>query len=212
MKRYTFFETQYIREHYKRHSDAVAIAAHLGRCIHALRVKISKMGIAIPNKIGFSNLEIKFLRDNYLTLSNRHLADRLGKKKTVTRNMMRELGLTRKKEKPWTHQEDEILLHNYRTKGNIEIAGYINRTEGGIIKRMRTLKIKRTPAELAALNELKMRKFLSHCFKPGHTGHKIDHAKAWATRRMRDAAHEQIIQRIQQREKSFHSPNPNSHG
>lgn len=201
MKRWTIEETLFLRVNYKRHEDAKWIAAQLGRNHGAVQQKIHKLGIAIPNRITWSPDEILFLQRNYQKHTNRELASMLRKKRTILRMKLYELGLSRGRGKPFTQEEDSVIISYYRVKGDTAIATLLEgRTKKTVRKRRLALGLLRTKAEIAAIMKANKPRFLKHCFKPGHNGMSRDMKKAWQTRRSRDYSHDFIIQQIQQRE------------
>lgn len=196
---WTIKEVNYLKANYKKHSDVRAIATALNRPLGGVHQKISELGIAIPNKIHFSKEEIVYLQTHYKIKTNRELAAQLGKKITVVRMMMYSLGISRysQKERAWTKQEDEILLNNYKVKGDTDIAKLLpGRTVGGVRKRRVTMKLKRTPKQVQSIIESNKPRFLQHSFKPGEKRYQNNMAKAWRTRKQ---SHEEVMKNIEKR-------------
>lgn len=164
------------------------IASQLNRQLSATYQKANELGFTFPCKINFTRLEEDFIRNYYLQMTNEQLASELGKKKTIVRMKLYELGLRRynQKARAWTDEEDKILIANYRTMGDVAMSKIITgRTKKGICKRRRTLKLQRTPEESAILIEQGKQKFLQNSFKPGHTVIVPSESRkqVWVTRR-----------------------------
>lgn len=73
------------------------------------------------NKIVFTPEQHQYLRENYLNLSNKELADALGLKLTRLRNELRVLGLKRMKLQFWTDEQISFLKENFRRIGETEM-------------------------------------------------------------------------------------------
>lgn len=107
-------------------------------------------------KIELSKSEIKFLKDNFQTMTNQELANHLGLKLTKTRMVLYKLGLKRMKLEYWTDDQVDFLIKNYQTIGDVELAEIFNKkwhkekgwTLKHIEKKRMYLKLKRTPEEL----------------------------------------------------------------
>lgn len=100
--------------------------------------------------------EIKKMRSN---LTNeqlyRHLTVNFGLNTGFTsfRTELYKIGLKKCKILRWTNSETEYLLNNFKTKGNKEIAEHLSKpgrvfTKKNIEKKIKLLKIKRTPEDL----------------------------------------------------------------
>lgn len=197
-------ELKYVKENYKKHSDISTIVAHLGRSKGAIHKKISDLGIAIPTKTKFPRGYKKYLKNNYQSMSNQELANALGCTLTVLRNKLYELGLRRYSAaiEHWTADENKILLDNYQTKTNIDIARMLfpKRDKKSVAKRIKHLKLKRTPEQVAAIKAENLKRFTANSFKPGEKRYKSNPEKAWITRRKNaQKTHTQIINDINRR-------------
>jgi hypothetical protein len=154
--------------------------------------------MAIGKKTIFTSSDINYLKENYLRRTNKQLATHLGKKLTVVRNKMYELGLARynQKERAWADWEDSILIANYKDTGDVQLAKMIGREKGGVRKRRITLNLIRTVAQINAIVETNLTKFKKTSFKPGNKS-TPNPVKAWQTRRERDnMSQEQIMRKI----------------
>jgi hypothetical protein len=111
------------------------------------------------NKIVFTPEMHQFLKDNYLSMTNRELADALGLKLTRTRTELYKLGLKRMELEYWTKQQTQFLKDNYKDFGDTELAEIFEVkwykakgwTKKHIEKKRRYLKLKRTTAEKKAI-------------------------------------------------------------
>ena len=98
--------------------------------------------------------DIKFLKDNYQTMTNRELAAGLGIKLTTCRTKLYQLGLKRMEMEYWTQEQIQFLKDNYLEMGDTEMAEIFNEVcpkEKGwskkhIEKKRRYLKLKRSKA------------------------------------------------------------------
>jgi hypothetical protein len=113
-----------------------------------------------PNKGLWAKVDVQFLRDNYLKLTNAQLAKALHKKITSTRMKLYELGLMReKRSRPWIPSQVEFLKENYRKYGDKELSEIMNRkwprkelwTKKRVTKKRELLGIKRTAEEVQAI-------------------------------------------------------------
>lgn len=137
-------------------------------------------------------------------MTNKQLAQHVGKKLTVVRMKLYELGLSRysQKERSWKPEEDDILVLYYKTTGDVQIAKMLQRSKGGVRKRRKTLGLERSIDEINKIVERNMTEFTKTSFKPGNKS-KCNPAKAWETRRKRDAEPQEVIlKRINHREKA----------
>lgn len=187
MKRWDEKEIDVLKSCYRK-VPASMIAQELNRPLLAVYQKANELGITLPTKINFSEQDIEFLKNNYLTLSNGQLAEKLEKKKTIVRMKLYEMGLRRydQKARAWTPEEDALLLANYRTMGDVALSKLIaGRTKGGVCKRRKTLQLERTAEQVAALVEEGRKKFLEHSYKPGHVYCVTEEGRKniWITRR-----------------------------
>lgn len=205
MKRdWTMAEIKYLKESYKAHADISAIAEQLGRSKGAVHTKISQIGIAIPTKTKFPRGYKKYLKDNYQSMTNQQLADALGCTLTVLRYKLYEMGLRRYSAavEHWTAEENKILLDNYQTKTNIDIARMLfpKQDKKSVAKRLKQLKLKRTPEQEAAISAENLKRFKANSFRPGECRYKNNPEKAWRTRRQNaQKTHSQIINEINRR-------------
>jgi hypothetical protein len=98
--------------------------------------------------------DIKFLKDNYQTMTNRELAAGLGIKLTTCRTKLYELGLKRMEMEYWTEEQIQFLNDNYLEMGDTEMAELFNEfflkekgwSKKHIEKKRRYLKLKRSKA------------------------------------------------------------------
>lgn len=123
----------------------------------------------------YTQQEIQFIRDNWQRMSDKEIAQRLGRKAGGVKNARHKMGLTRHTKKPWTPQEDEILKKHYPTKKTEELLPLLpGRNVQGIYNRVDLLGIKKDPEFLYQMNRelgLKMvesQAFKSKRFKKGH--------------------------------------------
>lgn len=78
-------------------------------------------GNAVWNATAWTHKMIKFLKDNYQSMTNRQLAKALNLRLTVTRNKLRELGLKRMDLEYWSKAQIEFLGKNYKKMGDVEM-------------------------------------------------------------------------------------------
>ena len=112
------------------------------------------------NKIDWTDKRLKFLKENFNTMTNQQLADSLGLKITSVRHKCYELGLYKMTLEYWTDEQVDFLLKNYKEKGDTELAEIFNKkwykdkgwTKKHIEKKRRYLKLKRTPEEIARIH------------------------------------------------------------
>ena len=110
------------------------------------------------NKIDWTDKRLKFLKENYNTMTNQQIADSLGLKITAVRHKCYELGLYKMTLEYWTDEQVDFLLKNYKEKGDTELSEIFNEkwhkdkgwTKKHIEKQRRYLKLKRTPEEIAS--------------------------------------------------------------
>ena len=154
--------------------------------------------MASGKKTIFKASEIAYLKENYLRRTNKQLALHIGKKLTVVRMKLYELGLARhkQKEKAWQDWEDFILRANYKSTGDVQLSKMIGRPKGGVRKRRITLGLIRTVPEINSIVEANLTKFKETSFKPGNKP-ATNPVKAWQTRRERDnMSQEQLMKKI----------------
>lgn len=75
-------------------------------------------------KIIFSEADIKFIKDNFQSMTNDAIAAALDCKKTIVRTKAYELGLQRINLERWTLDQIRYLKANYKLKGNRELVRY----------------------------------------------------------------------------------------
>ena len=85
-------------------------------------------GTIVPNATVWTEEMKTFLTDNFFKMTNAQLAKALGLRLTVTRNKCSELGLRRMEMEYWTAEQVQYLRDNYKTKGNVELAEYFEKT------------------------------------------------------------------------------------
>lgn len=106
-------------------------------------------------KITLEAHEEQFLKDNYLKMTNKQLADHLGLKRTTCNSKMMKLGLKRMELQRWTLEQTDFLKKNYKLFGDTELAEIFevkwHKPKGWskqhIEKKRRYLKLKRTTAQ-----------------------------------------------------------------
>lgn len=132
------------------------------------------------NKHIWEEEDIKFLKDNYQSMTNRELADGLGIKLTTCRTKLYQLGLKRMEMEYWTDDQVQFLMDNYKEIGDTEIAEIFNETcpkEKGwsnkhVEKKRRYLKLKRSKAVQKKIHDRNIEK---GCYVIGSM-------KTWETR------------------------------
>lgn len=120
-----------------------------------------KPGFVPDNKIIFTDEMIKYLNDNFHTLTNKQLADGLGLKLTIVRTKCYELGMKRMELEYWTDEQVKFLKEHYKIMGDVEMAELFAQmytkakgwTKKHIEKKRRYLKLKRTEAEVQAIQQ-----------------------------------------------------------
>lgn len=207
MKPWTTTELRYLIANYNK-EPAIYIAAKLGRTKRSVQIFAHAHKLTRDLKIQFTDEENEFIRQNINKLTNRQIAAQLNKTLTVTRNQIYHLGLKRHKclRGSWTDSENEILIDNYQTKGDVELSSMLpGRTKQAIRKRRITLNLHRTPEQTALLIESGKKKFLQHSYKSGHKTNPALRSeimrKAWITRKVRKR-----IQEIKQKAPYQFSP------
>jgi len=129
------------------------------RAKHFNLKKLKETKTRSSGKIGFSPDQEAFIRDNYLRLTNKQLADHFGYKLTIVRNKLYEMGLQRNQVENWSPEQTAFLKENYRTTGDVEIAEQLQRlmpraqawTKKHINKKRQLMGWHRTPEEIAAI-------------------------------------------------------------
>lgn len=117
--------------------------------------------IGKQGKILFSEDDIKFIKDNFKSMTNQQIADCLGLKKTIVRMKAYELGLQRMQPEYWCNEAIEFLIKNYRTIGNVEMCRIFSEkfpkvkgwTTSHIDKKLEQLNLKRTKLDWYNIKE-----------------------------------------------------------
>lgn len=112
-------------------------------------------------KITWSKKEIKFLRDNFKTMTSYQLAAALQKKRTIVRNKYRELGLAKVKLEMWPREAVKFMKRNYKKVGDVEIAETLQKLypkkkgwhKDHIAKKRMHLKLNRTKKQIEKILE-----------------------------------------------------------
>lgn len=118
--------------------------------------------MATKKYIAITSLQEKEIRLKWKTLSNdqlyNHLVENFGYQgsKTTMRTYMYDNNMKKTNMMRWTDKETQFLLDNYKTKGNTEIAKKLSKknrvvTKKNVEKKLRLLKISRTPEEIKAI-------------------------------------------------------------
>lgn len=118
--------------------------------------------MAIKKHTAVTRAQQKEIRLKWKTLSNEqlynHLVENFGYQgsKTTMRTYMYDNNMKKTKMMRWTEKETQFLIDNYKTKGNTEIAQKLSRkkrivTKKNVEKKMRLLKISRTPEEIQTI-------------------------------------------------------------
>lgn len=158
-------EDAYLLEHYISWTSA-KIGKFLNRSIKSVQMRAFHIGKKAVDRSGIKIIWTEemntFLRENYLSLSNKQLAKKLNLNVTVCRNQLRFLNLRRdaKEWYFWTTEEVNFLLENYKIMGDVEISEKLNeifqRVEvkahrKTISKKRFLLKLHRTQEEIEAI-------------------------------------------------------------
>lgn len=112
-------------------------------------------------KIIFSQSDIKFVKDNFMSMTNQQIADALGLKLTRCRTLMYELGLKRMELQYWTDEQTSFLIKHYKDIGDSELAEIFDVkwqkdkgwTKKHIEKKRRYLKLKRTKSQIKKIHQ-----------------------------------------------------------
>ena len=159
-------EKEFVRNNLDKTSRELATA--LGRPVQAVSVMVYKMGLTRDGlaprsgiKSKFTPADIDFITENVDRLSNRQIAEHLGKTLTVVRNKIYELGLKRnEKAEEWTPEQEAFLVANFRTIGDVELGEIMNDQfpestrkfgRNTIRKKRELLKLYRSEAEIRAI-------------------------------------------------------------
>jgi hypothetical protein len=114
------------------------------------------------NRIIWQDWQIKFLKENFYSLSAQELSNALGITKTVVRYKYYELGLKKMELQYWTEEQTAYLINNYKHKGDTELAQIFNEkwhkpngwTKKHIEKKRRRLKLKHTSSEQRKIKDV----------------------------------------------------------
>lgn len=94
---------------------------------------------------GYSETELKYLKENFTKYTNKQLAEYLGKTVGSISNAARKLELVKQPHKPWTQEEDDYLKANYEKMTSQEIGKKLGRNIHSINARRDVLKLIRNP-------------------------------------------------------------------
>lgn len=167
-------EILFLKKNYKSHSDLQKCIDFTGRSKAAVRHEISRQGLGISCKKEFTDEQISWLKRNYLKHTNEHLAYKLGVSVSLVKRTLYKMGKRRcsLKKVLWTKKEDKILIDNYATMLNKDIAFLINeayrqpgkRTNKAVAERLKVLGIERTVEQLKLLKEQHMQRIEKYRF------------------------------------------------
>lgn len=112
-------------------------------------------------KINWTPAMLKFLKDNYSSMTNLELADALKLKITAVRMKLYEIGYKRMEMEYWTKRQVNFLTKNYHTIGDLELAEIFQArwpknklwTKKHIDKKRKYLRLHRTEKELLAIKQ-----------------------------------------------------------
>lgn len=77
---------------------------------------------------GYSDSDLKYIKDNYENKTNNELSLCLGKSVNSIQYAASKMGLLKQPHKPWTKEEDEYLINNYIQLSSKQIADHLGRT------------------------------------------------------------------------------------
>ncbi len=77
---------------------------------------------------GYSDSDLKYIKDNYENKTNNELSLYLGKSVNSIQYAASKMGLLKQPHKPWTKEEDEYLINNYIQLSSKQIADHLGRT------------------------------------------------------------------------------------
>lgn len=80
----------------------------------------------------FTDEDIKFLEENYMTMTHAEMAEKLGRTKGTISTKLSQLGFTKKLETRWTEYQVNFLKENYENMLYSDIAEKLGRTESNI--------------------------------------------------------------------------------
>jgi hypothetical protein len=117
--------------------------------------------IGRQNKVIFSEDDIQFIKDNFKSMTNQQIADKLELKKTIVRMKAYELGLQRMKLEYWPKEAIKFLKENYHKIGDREICRIFNTefpkqkswSPNHIHKKLELLKLKRSKLDWYTIKE-----------------------------------------------------------
>lgn len=90
--------------------------------------------------------ELKFIYDNYSTMTAKELAEKLNKTVGSINNAIRKLGLVKQLHNEWTNDEINFLNENYINMTSAEIAYYVNHSIDSINTMRDKLNLVRNPS------------------------------------------------------------------
>lgn len=102
----------------------------------------------VKGKLAWTKVSEDFIRKNYKTMTAAQMAEALGVKTQTLRMKMYSLGLYKQTNNYWTAEETQILLDNYQSMGDTEIAKLLNRPLKQVEKKRNYLALKRTKDQL----------------------------------------------------------------
>lgn len=127
-------QVKYLIDNYKCTNDSInEIAEHLGKTYRAVQLKASKLGIT-KKRNKFNEEHLKFVSENYLTMSDGKIAEHLGLSERTIRDQRNKHGFTKEsKYSPspavkWSEEETQYLIDNYHTKTYYEMAKFLGRS------------------------------------------------------------------------------------
>lgn len=133
-------DNEYLISNYMKISEE--IASVLSRSVSSVNAQRDRLGLVKHNI--WSEDEIKFLNDNYKTMTHREIADKIGRTEQAVRAKCFDLKLF-KKEEMWSEHEIQYLKDNYREKTKQEISNHLCRSQDAIQLKARKLGIKKYP-------------------------------------------------------------------
>lgn len=86
----------------------------------------------MPAVNSYSETEIQFLKDNYLNMTIKQMAEALNRKTSSISYMVNKLGLIKQPHNKWTDEEIQFLKDNYIEMSSEEISKYVNHTVDAI--------------------------------------------------------------------------------
>ena len=178
-------EDEFLKQNY-RVMTFKEIAEHLGRSKDSCKARSGILGIRVKKQIShklWTDEQDEFLRQNYLTMPIKEIAEHLGRSEKACTHRANRIGL--RKTNDWTEEQDEFLRQHYSTKNINEIAEYIGRTEGACITRASSLGLRRAciPVWTQKEDEFLKQNFLTMSLKDiaKHLGRTRDNCKRRAS-------------------------------